>query len=56
MSQIDSSVWFQPHIGPRLSPCVRYVYNHWSGISDKDLPAHLHDIVCELLHPSSALY
>ncbi|KAF4181193.1 hypothetical protein CNMCM7927_000759 [Aspergillus lentulus] len=44
MSQIDSSVWFQPHIGPRLRPCVRYVYNNWSGIPDKDLPSHLHDI------------
>ncbi|GIK01921.1 hypothetical protein Aspvir_005962 [Aspergillus viridinutans] len=44
MSPIDSSVWFQPHIGPRLRPSVRYVYNHWSGIPDEDLPSHLHDI------------
>ncbi|EAW12308.1 class I SAM-dependent methyltransferase [Aspergillus clavatus NRRL 1] len=43
-SHIDTSVWYQPDIGRRLSPCIEEVYSTWSGISTEDLQAHLHRI------------
>ncbi|EFE40325.1 hypothetical protein TRV_04937 [Trichophyton verrucosum HKI 0517] len=41
---IDTSVWYKPLIGRRLKAPTRYVFEKWSGVSGKELIAHLHSI------------
>lgn len=45
---IDTSVWYKPLIGRRLKASTRYVFEKWSGVSGKELIAHLHSIVRRL--------
>lgn len=45
ITEIDTSVWYRPEIGPRLKPSSRFVYSTWSQIPDKELISHLHKIV-----------
>ncbi|KAL4925053.1 class I SAM-dependent methyltransferase [Aspergillus undulatus] len=40
----DTSVWYQPHIGPRLAPCIERVCTDWSCIPTQGLRAHLQRI------------
>lgn len=45
---IDTSVWYKPLIGRRLKAPTRYLFEKWSGVSGKELIAHLHSIVRRL--------
>lgn len=46
MAEIDTSVWYKADIGPRLSQPMRDIFCQWSGVSEGELDAHLHTVVC----------
>lgn len=51
MAEIDTSVWYKADIGPRLSQPMRDIFSQWSGISEDQLDAHLHAVVCLPRYP-----